>query len=270
MSGRDRAVQPDATRRYSPAQASFFRAYFARFFRKHMNALRLADPERARRLAEVDGPIVVYTNHPGWWDGALYVLLPKLCFPTRRAYAPVEAGMMTKYGFFERIGGFGVDLGTARGAAAFLRQSDRILARSDSLLWISVQGQFADVRQRPLGIKAGIAHVCERAPRATVIPAAFDYVFWTERGSEALVRFGEPMRAGELLAMEREERLAHLEDRLTDTMDRLAADAMSRDPTRFETLLSGEVGVGGIYAVWRRLAARLRGERWDPGHASRR
>lgn len=168
MSGRDRAVQPDATRRYSPAQASFFRAYFARFFRKHMNALRLADPERARRLAEVDGPIVVYTNHPGWWDGALYVVLPKLCFPTRRAYAPIEAGMMTKYGFFERIGGFGVDLGTARGAAAFLRQSDRILARSDSLLWISVQGQFADVRQRPLGIKAGIAHVCERAPRATV------------------------------------------------------------------------------------------------------
>ncbi|WP_204352126.1 hypothetical protein, partial [Klebsiella pneumoniae] len=71
--------------------------------------------------------------------------------------------------------------------AAFLRQSERILARPDSLLWISAQGQFADVRKRPLGIKAGVAHLCERVPGVTVIPAAFDYPFWTERGAEALV-----------------------------------------------------------------------------------
>uniref|UniRef100_UPI0019532348 hypothetical protein n=1 Tax=Stenotrophomonas maltophilia TaxID=40324 RepID=UPI0019532348 len=82
------------------------------------------------------------------------------------------------------------------------------------------QGQFADVRKRPLGIKAGVAHLCERVPGVTVIPAAFDYPFWTERGAEALVRFGAPMRAADLAALDRTMRRRLLEDRLTETLDR--------------------------------------------------
>uniref|UniRef100_UPI0019544F2D hypothetical protein n=1 Tax=Enterobacter hormaechei TaxID=158836 RepID=UPI0019544F2D len=50
----------DATRRYSPARAAFFRAYFVRFFRRHMNALRVADLEGIRALdGEASGPLIV-------------------------------------------------------------------------------------------------------------------------------------------------------------------------------------------------------------------
>ncbi|WP_204310107.1 hypothetical protein, partial [Enterobacter cloacae] len=87
--------------------------------------------------------------------------------------------------------------------------------------------------------------------------------FWTERGAEALVRFGAPMRAADLAALDRTMRRRLLEDRLTETLDRLAEDAMARDPARFDTLISGEAGVGGLYALWKRLAARLRGATWD-------
>ncbi|RUP23196.1 MAG: glycerol acyltransferase, partial [Methylobacterium sp.] len=46
----------------------------------------------------------------------------------------------------------------------------------------------------------------------------------------------------------------------------LSADVISRDPARFRTLVSGRKGVGGLYDLWRRLAARLSGRRFDAAH----
>jgi hypothetical protein len=43
---------------------------------------------------------------------------------------------------------------------------------------------------------------------------------------------------------------------------------MSRDPQRFEVLHGGQAGVGGLYDLWRRLRARLRGERFQAAHAA--
>jgi hypothetical protein len=53
-------------------------------------------------------------------------------------------------------------------------------------------------------------------------------------------------------------------------MDRLSADSMTRDPARFEPLLSGEAGVGGVYDLWRRAKALVRGERFHPQHGRER
>ncbi|GMA74115.1 hypothetical protein GCM10025880_05320 [Methylorubrum aminovorans] len=53
---------------------------------------------------------------------------------------------------------------------------------------------------------------------------------------------------------------------MTATLDRLSDDVMIRDPDRFETLLAGRRGVGGVYDGWRRLAAALAGRRFEPGH----
>ena len=50
------------------------------------------------------------------------------------------------------------------------------------------------------------------------------------------------------------------------TMDQLAADALSRDPARFEPLVSGAAGIGGIYDLWRRAKALVRGEQFQPQH----
>ena len=53
---------------------------------------------------------------------------------------------------------------------------------------------------------------------------------------------------------------------LESTMDRLAVDAMARDPGRFRPLLRGREGMGGIYERWRRLKAVARGRSFDPRH----
>jgi len=242
--------------------------YFARYFRRHMNALRLA------RWGEPDvpagaGPLVVYVNHPSWWDAAVIVLASKALLPGHATYAPFDAAMLEKYPIFGRIGAFAVDLESRRGAAAFMAAGAEILSRPERALWITAQGRFSDVRERPLGLKPGLARLAEIAPQALFLPLAIEYAFWTERGAEAFLAFGPAHRCEDLLALDRQARLARLEDSLTATLDRLGADVISRDPARFRTVIEGRAGVGGVYEGWRRLTALLRGRRFEAAHARR-
>jgi 1-acyl-sn-glycerol-3-phosphate acyltransferase len=256
------------TLRRNPRVFAFFSLYFARYFRRHMNALRIARwGEPQVKLGA--GPVVLYATHPSWWDAAVFILLSSRHFPDRAGYAPIDAAMLQKYGFFGRIGGYGVDLDSVRGASNFLASSADILARNDSAIWVAAQGRFTDVRQRPLGLRPGIARLPEIAPNALFIPVAIEYGFWVERGAEAFAAYGPAIRGEDLLAMSREERRDHLEERLSVIADRLSEDVMSREPERFISLLEGKAGVGGVFDIWKRFKAMLRGERYDPAHGKR-
>ncbi len=249
----------------SPRLWRFMSAYFDRFVRRHMNALRLARWGRPAGIA-AGAPVVIYANHPAWWDAAILIVAAERLFPERESFAPIDAAMLEKYGIFRKMGAFPVDLDSARGGAQFLSAARAILAPSERVLWITAQGRFADVRARPLGLKPGVARLAEIAPEAVFLPLAVEYAFWDERGAEAFLAFGAPMRAADLRDLPRPERLARMETALTATLDRLSGDVIARDPARFETLLSGRRGVGGVYDGWRRLAAALTGRRFEPGH----
>lgn len=254
----------------SPRLYAFMGLYFERFFRKHMNGLRLARWGAPEVPSPDAGPVVVYSNHPGWWDGAVYILLARRFLTGFESYCPMDAAMLAKYRVFARIGGYGIDLESPRGAAAFLKVSADLLSRPDRALWVAAQGRFSDVRQKPLGLRPGVARLPGLAQGATFLPLAIDYAFWTERGAEALVAFGQPLRGSDLAVLPRGVRLATMEAALAGTMGRLAEDAISREPERFESLLEGRAGVGGVYDVWRRGKAFLKGERFDPAHQGER
>jgi len=237
---------------------------FRRFFNRHMNALRVAHWGVPDRLS--GGPVIVYSNHPAWWDAVVYILAADHFLPDHESYAPIDAAMLRRYGIFGRIGAFGVDLDTRRGAADVLAAGAAILSRPDRSLWITAQGRFSDVRERPLGLKPGIAHLVALAPDCTVIPLAIEYGFWLERGAEACLAFGAPMHGRDLLRLDRRARLLHLEDRLEETLERLGSDVAARDPARFKTVLEGRSGIGGVYDAWRRMTSAWRGRRFDPSH----
>ena len=93
--------------------------------------------------------------------------------------------MLRQYGFFERIGVFGVDRTRPAAPRDFLRAARRHPVAPDRLLWITAQGRFADVRERPLGLRPGVARLAELAPDAPFLPLAVEYAFWNERGAEA-------------------------------------------------------------------------------------
>ncbi|MBM6579811.1 lysophospholipid acyltransferase family protein [Microvirga sp. BT689] len=260
-------VEPSPVARRSPLIHRFMVSTFRRYFTRHMNALRIASWGMPAMPAT--GPVIVYSNHPAWWDAAVYILAADRFFPAYESYAPIDAAMLRQYGVFGRIGAFGVDLESPRGAARFLQASAEILSSPHRALWITAQGRFGDVRERPLGLRPGVARVVECAPDCTILPLAIEYGFWLERGAEAFIAFGQPMRGRDLLDLPRPARLERLETDLTATLDRLSADVQSRDPARFRSVLAGHAGIGGIYDGWRRMAAALRGRAFDPSHEGR-
>jgi 1-acyl-sn-glycerol-3-phosphate acyltransferase len=215
-----------------------------------------------------DRPLVVYSNHPSWWDPAFYIVLHSRLFPNREGYGPMDVAMLRRYGFFRRIGIFGVEQDSRAGALRFLSTARHILSDPRRMLWITAQGRFADPRERPLALRTGVAHLMARTPEAVALPLALEYPFWSEKRPEALAGFGPPLdghEGGDANAW-----AARLESALTGTCDRLAALAQARDPAAFTNLLSGRAGVGGVYGAWQRLKSLARGERHVPDHFGER
>jgi 1-acyl-sn-glycerol-3-phosphate acyltransferase len=249
---------------FSWRHVAFFRFAFTRFFQRHMQACRLA--RWSWRDAPPGVPVVAFANHPSWWDGVAFMLLTQALFPGRPMFSPIEAAALAKYRFMRRIGVFGIEAGTPRGAVRFLRVAKEVLAVPGNMLWMNAPGRFCDVRERPVPIMPGLTRLPEIEPRALFVPLALDYPFWSERRAEMLAAFGQPITGAELLALDREARAARFAEALAATMDRLAEDAISRDAARFETLVQGQEGMGGVYQGWRRLGALVRGKRFDARH----
>lgn len=248
---------------------NLFTRYLRHFFRRSFHGVRLS---RHGLPAVMPGKAVILCiNHPSWWDPALFLLLMPILFPDRVGFGPMDGAALGRYGLFRRMGIFGLPPGPA-GARRFLQAGAHILADPRHMLWITAQGSFVDPRQRPVRLRPGIGHLARGIPDAMVLPLAIEYSFWNERFPEVLIRFGPPVRPaagasiGDSIGVSAAQWTQAMEQGLETTMDALAADAISRDPTRFHTLLDGRTGVGGVYDMWRRWAARRDGRRFQPGH----
>lgn len=248
----------------SPWHIAFFDRAFTRFARRHLCAVRVAHWGRPR-LSAGEGPVIVFANHPSWWDGMAVMLLWRRLLGERELYVPMDAEALGRYGFMRRLGVFGIEPGP-RGAAGFLRVAAEVLSAPDRLLWVNAPGRFSDARERPVPIAPGMSRLPELAPGATFLPLALEYTFWSERAPEMLAAFGDPVAASELLALPRQARSERMATSLGVTLDRLAADSIARDPARFETLLQGRQGMGGVWQAWRHAGALVRGRSFDPRH----
>ena len=244
----------------------FFGGVMARAMRRNFHAIRLARPGWPE--LPPGRPVIVCLNHPSWWDPAFLIVFGTTRYAGRPGYGPIDAAMLRRYPFLGRIGLFGIEPDTVGGAATFLRTGLAVLRDPAAMLWITAEGAFTDPRARPVPLRPGVAHLVRRAPEAVVVPLALEYPFWDERTPEALARFGAPLDAAAFAGMEAAEINTHLVRALQDTMDALAADAVSRDPARFVRLLDGRVGVGGVYDLWRRGRAWLEGRPFHAGHGA--
>ena len=218
-------AEPPAARRdevlptFSPRLFRWFCRYLRRYFRKHFTGVRL---HRAHDGSRLEGrPVVVYTNHPSWWDPIFFMLLHAHAFPGRRLHGPMDAKALEKYRFMKKLGIFGIDLDSSGGARTFLRTSRAVLARPDAAFWITAQGRFSDVRERPVALAPGLAHLARSVPELVIQPVAVEYPFWNERHPEALAWFGEPVVPAEEPALS--ERLASIRDALPRDVLILAA-----------------------------------------------
>jgi 1-acyl-sn-glycerol-3-phosphate acyltransferase len=279
-----------------PWLANAFLVYCRRYVRSHFHALRLL---RGNPWPDLPGPLVVYMNHPGWWDPIIGLVVAHDLAPDRVHYCPIDARALERYPLFERLGFFGVDLDSPRGAVAFLRTVRAILAEPRSTLWITPQGRFTDPRVRPNHFKPGLAKLASEMTSGAVLPLAIEYPFWSERFPEALVALGPPWlpseplnengrpgptddgwrgRSDEVGSPRSAEPQPHTPElleplllaRLTAAQDLLAAAAIARDPAAFHTLRSGRAGLGGMYDAFGRFRAWLRGRPFSSEHGDLR
>jgi len=241
----------------------FFRCIARGYFRRHFSAVRVSEGSRWANLPA--GPVIAFANHSSWWDPMVSVQLANKYMPKRRHYAPMAAAALEHYPILKRIGVFGVERHTARGAAQFLRTGLAIL-KTGGVLWVTPQGRFADARERPLEFKPGLAALASKVPGGcTVLPMAVEYTFWDERLPEVLMQFAEPIHVEGQTADELEETFKAA---LLDAMETLKAKAIARDPAAFTVLLKGRAGVGGFYQAGQRALARLRGRRYQAAHTA--
>jgi 1-acyl-sn-glycerol-3-phosphate acyltransferase len=242
----------------------YFTRYTQHYLKRHFHAVRLAqgaDPP------DVAAPLVVYLNHPAWWDPLIGLLLASERLPQRRHWAVIEQAQLTRYRIFAKLGFFGVEPGP-RGGQRLLAAADQLASEPQGTLWLTPQGRFSDPRERPLQLAPGLGHLAQRLEHAWFLPLALEYAFWEERLPEALARFGEPFCPAQGPKLRAADYTALLSERLMAAQDALAAQSQARSSAVFDNLLEGRAGVGGIYDIWRRSRAWLQGQRFHAAHGS--
>jgi phytoene desaturase len=240
--------------------------WFTRYFRNWMtgsfHALRLAKNGRPPKTD--NKPVLVVLNHPSWWDPLMALVLAEL-FKAYKNFGPIDARALKQYSIFEPLGIFGVE-NTTEGAIKFLRTSAAILEQPGHALWLTAQGRFSDPRERPVTLRPGVGHLLRRLNDVLLVPLALEYPFWKERYPEALASFGMPILIERGRDRSPEEWTTVVQAALTRTMDELAAEALTQDAAKFETIAGGSTGIGGIYDLWRRIVAWFTGQKFSSSH----
>ena len=255
-SGRGDAILPG---RWNARFFSFFAWYSRRLVAKHFHALRLAEDACAEGLDSETRPLIVALSHSSWWDPIAAVLMKDALMPSRASCSPMDRAQLERFGFFRKMGIFGIDPDDAQAAGPMVDYvMDRMREHPRPTLIITPQGRFADVRA-PVEARPGTALLAARmaregrAPR--VVGMAVEYPFWIDRKPEMLVRvsdFAVPADQSRASSWQRA-----IEGGMADNAAALASLSVAREPSRFRTLVgSGSGAVHPVFDAWARMRGR--------------
>ena len=241
-----------------------FGAYSRHYMRRRFHAIRI--PRNGQPPREGARPLVIYLNHASWWDPLVCLYLSRKWFPERTSFAPIDAFSLRQYRFFKHLGLYGVEQHSTRGALTFLRTTRAILESKRNVVWMTPQGRFKDVRERPLRLQRGIGALAVQTEDVEFLPLAVEYTFWTEPRPEILVSFGEPVIPSEEPRRSADRWTEFFSHALEEAQDELASRSCRRDPTEWLVIDKGASGVSASYDAWRLLRARLSGAEFAREH----
>jgi 1-acyl-sn-glycerol-3-phosphate acyltransferase len=250
----DRAHPPDLpaipARRNRPGEALIYWVLVRSAVWSHFNRVWLQVEGPLPHPA--DGPLIMYPNHPSWWDGYMCFLLTRKvlggCF---EAYLMMEEPELRRYRFFSWAGCFSVDRADPRSAARSVAYISRLLAEGRTrALVIFPQGAIAPNDRRPLDVYSGAARIARGAGGATLWPIALRYEFGGEQRPEAFIRAG-PMHHAPADADTRA-LTAEVARRLTTAADALRDDVTNGRLDGYRVLLHGRAGVNRLWDAVRR------------------
>lgn len=267
----------------------WFRWFVKGYLNKHFHALAVNRQALEHSEITATDALVVYANHASWWDPLIAIHLADRLFPGFAMYAPIDAQALNRYRMFAKMGFFGVEQRSLRGASDFLKISEAILCQPGASLWLTPEGRFADVRDESAELMPGLTHLAWKFSkekfsekikagkpqarsnaydpqtvnsRVWFLPVAVEYPFWEERQPEMLVWFGQPIAAANFVGQSKTGIALDLTARLRAAQHQLAQVSIARDSSRFEVMASGRGGTFFIYDWWQSLTG-TRGSRQD-------
>lgn len=243
--------------RESPAFARWFEGWCRRnMIRKKFSAMRIerAGADLLRSVADHKGPLILASNHVGWWDPLMMLTTQRLFFPERSLRAPMDAAQLERFGLFRRLGVFGIDPDDAASLARMGEEMERYFRESARpTFWITPQGRFADVRAA-IVVRPGVSKLAAGTPGARVLALSMEYCFWTDPKPEILIAAREVRAADPSRTTAWQRAIA---EAMTAGAAHLAELAIAREPDRFETLVSKQGAQGGaLYNAWLKVRGR--------------
>ncbi|QEG40111.1 lysophospholipid acyltransferase family protein [Roseimaritima ulvae] len=261
-------VNPDL-----PVVSSFlqngFHRYLKGLLRRNFHTVAVAEDSLSAADVPPDQPLIVFANHPGWWDPLVAHWVCRHVLKNRQFYAPIDAIALQQYRVLGKLGFYGVRSDTTAGIAAFLKTSRAILNTPGSSIWITPTGRFADPRETDVEFAHGLGHLCSRIDRGTLLPLAMEYSFWEERLPECLLRFGQPILIEQHPLRDKAAWTEYLFERLRETQQNLAELVIARDAAAFRPVLHGGKGAGRVYDLFRRLRSWWSGRELSAQHGKK-
>ena len=244
-----------------------FSTYSRLYVRRHFHSIRIL--KSGLPPSDATRSVVIYLNHASWWDPLVCLHLARGYFAGRSSFAPIDKASLQAYGFFKQLGFYGVEQNSSRGAMTFLQTTCELLGSERNMVWLTPQGRFADVRQRPLQLRPGIGRLADRMKKVVFVPLAIEYTLWTEPRLEILVGFGRPTIPEKAPRQNSRDWTEFFSKALEEAQDELAAKSIRRDPTDWILLDRGNSGINAIYDGWRWLCSRVKGEAVARKHSAK-
>ncbi len=141
------------------------------------------------------GNLVLYSNHPSFWDPLVTAHMLNETLPSHHWFAPIEAGALSSHWYFRGLGFFPVQTDSIAGLKSFLQIGTAALrAQHSSALVLTAEGTFRDPWIRPLRLKRGLARLLSQGELADIPVRPFGIVYRTNENPRQSVtlRLGPP------------------------------------------------------------------------------
>jgi len=209
-----------------------FSIYNRHLLKRRFHTLQVSGLDFLKEKIE-ELPLVIHANHSSWWDGLVFwEIISRFDF---EFYVMMEEKQLRKLSLFRKLGAFSVVRESPRAAVGSINYAVNLLREnSNRAVIIFPQGEILPNDLRPLHFFGGLSRVIEKARRCAAVPVALRYEFVGNFKPEIYVRIGSP----DIFRVEEDFNTKSLtkilEVRLTETLDNLKQDVVSRKTVEYE------------------------------------
>jgi len=210
-----------------------FAVYNRNLLRRRFHSLNVSGLDFLQRE---NPPFLIYANHSSWWDGLVAFEVARR---TRLdSFIMMEEKQLKKLFLFRRLGAFSVVRENAREAAKSLNYAANLLKeKRNRTLWIFPQGEILPNDTRPLNFYRGAARIIEKIGEVSAVPFAIRYEFLAEFKPEIFVKIAAPQPVSVDKNFDAKSLTGHFEQRLTETLDALKTDVLTRAFDDYEKIV---------------------------------